>query len=227
MEDTKLKKTKRDFPCVFPLMRRRAMALPLSLVMLLVAGMLVGLALYIVENMTAVIGMKSDDELRMNAALAGIEEGKRWISDSIESGFIPRREKYGQLVTSADMVGAESTNPPFEFLVARDRNNDKGVRPGAVEGVAFESVIYDLTYDVATGVTFAAEMPLNMKIPPNFEDLEGGSLIQTQSYASSNRGLGSGGVFDSTGEYGFYVIRSKSRLNGIEKVIEQGVRMRE
>lgn len=203
------------------------MALPLSLVMLLVAGMLVGLALYIVENMTAVIGMKSDDELRMNAALAGIEEGKRWISDSIESGFIPRREKYGQLVTSADMVGAESTNPPFEFLVARDRNNDKGVRPGAVEGVAFESVIYDLTYDVATGVTFAAEMPLNMKIPPNFEDLEGGSLIQTQSYASSNRGLGSGGVFDSTGEYGFYVIRSTARLNGIEKVIEQGVRMRE
>lgn len=203
------------------------MALPLSLVMLLVAGMLVGLALYIVENMTAVIGMKSDDELRMNAALAGIEEGKRWISDSIESGFIPRREKYGQLVTSADMLGAESTSPPFEFLVARDRNNDKGVRPGAVEGVAFESVIYDLTYDVATGVTFAAEMPLNMKIPPNFEDLEGGSLIQTQSYASSNRGLGSGGVFDSTGEYGFYVIRSTARLNGIEKVIEQGVRMRE
>ncbi len=203
------------------------MALPLSLVMLLVSGMLVGLALYIVENMTAVIGMKSDDELRMNAALAGIEEGKRWISDSIESGFIPRREKYGQLVTSADMLGAESTSPPFEFLVARDRNNDKGVRPGAVEGVAFESVIYDLTYDVATGVTFAAEMPLNMKIPPNFEDLEGGSLIQTQSYASSNRGLGSGGIFDSTGEYGFYVIRSTARLNGIEKVIEQGVRMRE
>ncbi len=49
------------------------MALPLTLIVLLVAGALVALSFYFIENMMTTTQMKTDDELRLNAALAGVE----------------------------------------------------------------------------------------------------------------------------------------------------------
>ena len=68
------------------------MALPLTLIVLLVAGSMVGVSLFIIENMTTTTKMQTDDELRMNAALAGIEQGKRWVITQVSGGYIPRRK---------------------------------------------------------------------------------------------------------------------------------------
>ena len=212
----------------YRLSKERAMALPVSLIVLLVAGMLVGVSMYLIENMASVTRMKSDDELRMNAALAGLEVGKRWIVHSINvDNHIPRRLNPDSLVTSADMAGAHTSTPQFAFLVARNRTNQFGNLTGSVEGVPYEFTVYDLGYDVAEGVTYTSDMPMSMFLPPGTDYLEGGSLVQRQSYASSNRGVGSGGIYETEMEYGFYVVRSTAVLNGIEKTIEQGVRMRE
>ncbi len=210
------------------LRNKRGMALPAALIVLLVAGMLVGLSLYLVENMSTVIRMKTDDELRMNAALAGLEEGKLWILKNYNvDNHLPKRKNNDKLVTSSDMAGAQTSDPEFDFLVARNTSDIKGIVSGFVEGASYRSVVYDLTYLVGAGVDFTAEMPMNMKEPRNLAAFEGSSAFQGQSYWSMNRGGGGASPGSVASEYGFYLIRSTSTMNGIEKVIEQGVQMRE
>ena len=55
---------------------RIAMALPLSLIVLLVAGVMVSVSLYFIQNMATVSRMKTEDEILLNAALDGVERGK-------------------------------------------------------------------------------------------------------------------------------------------------------
>lgn len=213
-------------------MRKRGMALPLTLIVLLVAGAMVGVSLYLIENMATTTKMKTDDELRMNAALAGIERSKEWIVHSVTvDNHIPRRQDSDKLVTSSDMTGALTSDPKFDFLVPLDKSGNKmgvlGVVSGSVEGVPYEAVLYDLSYRAADNVSFVSEMPPEMRYLWNDAALEGMSAVQGQNYASSNRGGSHGGAGTIEVEYGFYLARSKSVLNGIEKVIEQGLRMRE
>lgn len=207
---------------------KRGMALPLTLIVLLVAGAMVAVSLYLIENMAMTTKMKTDDELRMNAAAAGLERGKQWIVESFTvDKYIPKRDDSDQLVTSSDMSGALTSNPKFDFLVAQNKAGSPGVLDGTVEGVTYKAVVYDLTYRAADGVTFVAQMPPEMRFLWSDSALEGMSAIQGQNYASSNRGGSHGGPGSVEGEYGFYLVRSTSVLNGIEKVIEQGLRMRE
>lgn len=208
--------------------RKRGMALPFTLIVLLVAGAMVGVSLYLIESMATTTKMKTDDELRMNAALTGIERSKQWIVHSITvDNHIPRRNDSDKLVTSSDMGGALTSDPKFDFLVPRDKSGNMGVLSGTVDGVPYKTVLYDLSYRAADSVSFITEMPPEMRYLWNDAALEGMSAVQGQNYASSNRGGSHGGAGSLEVEYGFYLARSTSVLNGIEKVIEQGLRMRE
>lgn len=206
---------------------KKGMALPLTLIVLLVVGGIVAVSLYLIENMTITTKMKTDDELRLNAAITGLERGKQWIVKSItEDMHIPRRKDEDQLVTSSDMTTSLNTSPKFDFLVALDKNKNEGLLTGVVEGVSYSSVVYDLTYRAADGVSFVAEMPPEMHYLWSESAFEGMSAVQGQNYASSNRGGSHGGPGTVEHEYGFYLVRSTSVLNNIEKVVEQGLRMR-
>lgn len=110
------------------------MALPLSLVMLLFAGILVAVSMYIVENMVSVSRMKRNDELLMNAAVAGIEQGKIWLAATKAP---PRRG--ATAVTQSDL-SSRIIGP----LLARNGSNI-GTGSDKLEGVAFEFAVYDVT----------------------------------------------------------------------------------
>ncbi len=129
------------------LRKRRAMALPLALVVLLVAGVLVAGSMYLIENMTSVNQAKVDDELRMNAANSGIEAGKRWVFQSIGGSVaLRRRPDWGKELSATAVIS--------DLQVARFSS--------VVDGVDVESVVYDVLFEgVAPGLDFGGDsMPL-------------------------------------------------------------------
>jgi hypothetical protein len=169
--------------------KKRGMALPLTLIVLLVAGAMVAVSLFLIENMTITTKMKTDDELRMNAALAGVEIGKELLIKSIsEENYLPRRENFSLPVSSKDIDTADSV---FSFLVARDKNNKPLRSTGTLkENLSVDVLVYDMAFEPETGVKFVAGMPPRMRDVWDPSDREGQSIIQGQSYASSNRGGG-------------------------------------
>jgi len=209
------------------LISRTGMALPMTLVIMLVAGAMVAVSMYFVENMMVTTKMKTDDELRMNAVQAGVEIGKELIVKSIvNENFIPRRENFDELVTSDDIDNADSN---FTFLVARDKSNALLRRTGImIDNVSVNVHVYDLAYETASGTVFVPGMPPRMRDIWDPSEQEGESAIQGQSYASSNRGGGSGpGGGTSEFENGFYLVRSTASLNNISKTVEQAVRLKQ
>lgn len=205
---------------------RKAMALPMTLVVMLIAGVMVGVSMYFIENMMTTTKMKTDDELRLNAVLAGVEIGKELIIQSfVNENYIPRREDFNTLVTSNDIDTADSR---FTFLVANDKSNSALQRTGImIDNVSVDVYVYDLAYETASGVIFFEGMPPRMRDIWDPSAQEGQSIIQGQSYASSNRGGGSSSSGTSDFENGFYLVRSIASLNNISKTVEQAVRLRQ
>lgn len=205
---------------------RKAMALPMTLVVMLIAGVMVGVSMYFIENMMTTTKMKTDDELRLNAVLAGVEIGKELIIQSfVNENYIPRREDFNTLVTSNDIDTADSR---FTFLVANDKSNSALQRTGImIDNVSVDVYVYDLAYETASGVVFVEGMPPRMRDIWDPSEQEGQSIIQGQSYASSNRGGGSSSSGTSDFENGFYLVRSIASLNNISKTVEQAVRLRQ
>ena len=208
--------------------RREGMALALTLVVLLVAGAMVGTSMYFVENMMSTTKMKTDDELRMNAAIAGIEVGKQWIIQRVDDHDTPERkdEDGDSLLTSADIAAAPST-PPFAYLLAYDGDDNPGSFSFTHEGAQVQVHVYDLAYEPGSGIAYEAGMPPRMRYIWTSSALEGSSIVQTQSYASSNRGGAAGGAGTAQGEFGSFLIRSTATMNGIEKTVEQSVIIRD
>ena len=120
---------------------RKGMALALSLIVLLVAGMIVGVSLYLTENLAAVSMMKSKDELLMNAALAGIEQGKIWLADSFKAskGQFPRRG-------FSSLEQAHLSDPVIEPLLAKYASNAARIE-GTFEDIPYLAAVYDVNID--------------------------------------------------------------------------------
>ena len=150
LEDTKLKSIGRKEN------KRQGMALPLTLIVLLVARAMVAVAFVFIENMMSTTKMKSDDEFRLNAAIAGLERGKTWLYDRIVSDDIPSLVAAGAInaVTASDdykellvSSGGAVPNPTLSFTLG---DADVKVR------------IYDLAYDFGETLTFEPGIPPRM-----------------------------------------------------------------
>lgn len=206
--------------------KNRGMALPLTLIVLLVAGAMVAVSLFLIENMATTTQMKTDDELRLNAAIAGVERGKQWVVGHVLDGKIPRRKDTDgdSLLSSADIANPQSTQP-FGYLISFV-GTDEGYLSFSRDNVDIKVWVYDLDYEPASGVSFIKDIPPQLRDFWNSDFLDGMSAVQTQSYESSNRGGASGGSGSLAAEFGAFLIRSRSSLNGIEKVVEQSVVMR-
>ena len=157
--------------------KKQALALPMALIILLIAGALVAVSIYLIENMVTVNRMKNDDELRMNAALSGIEMGKSWVFNAINGDVASRRRP---------RWGNELVSPDISELVVF-RMND------TVEGVSVESVVFDVLFDgIAPNLDFGTEsLPLFGKIYMNNYDhssdntlppLEGAYVIRSRAF---------------------------------------------
>lgn len=177
--------------------RRNGVALPLSLVMLLVAGILVGVSMYIVENMVSVSMMKSRDELLMNAALAGIERGKIWLTESVRTtGGVPPRRGY------ADLSQSDLSSRIIQPLLARN-GIDEALLDDEIDGVRYQFAVYDVNIDQTRRI--------------NIDDL----VFVEGALPFKNRREEEGYGSDSYR----YLIRSIASLDDREKVIEQFIEL--
>ena len=187
--------------------KRPGMALPLTLIVLLVAGAMVAVAFVFIENMMSTTKMKSDDEFRLNAAIAGLERGKAWLYDRIVSDDIPSLVAAGAInaVTASDdykellvSSGGAVPNPTLSFTLG-----DADVKV----------LIYDLAYDFGETLTFEPGIP-----PRMYRAREGGSLKAGQSYASSNAAEGNPGSGSPESKIlKAYLVRSEAIVNKGEK----------
>lgn len=187
--------------------KRKGAALPLTLIVLLVSGALVALSFYFIENMMTTTKMKTDDELRLNAALAGVERGKTWLLGQIDTGHMPT------LTAAGDISALTSPDYP-ELLVTPAITFSNGEAAVTVR-------IFDLSYEYTNALNFEQGIP-----PRIFRVQDGGSLRSGQSYASSNAAQGNPGAgVPSSSRLGSYLIRSEAVLNNLTKRVEQAILM--
>ena len=204
--------------------KRKAIALPLVLVIVLVGGALVAAAFYITENYYSSSKQTVTSTRLYNAAVSGIEEGKGWIYKNMKLGHIPRwtDEDGDGMLSSADMpAGATYT---YEALIARVSSTDKGVFDITTEdGIKLHIVVYDLAYEPASGLKDDYEKGFPPAIRPQLE--EGSSVIRP-SYAVVGRGGGSGGEGAPGSDIGVYLIRCTATYKDRTSTAEQAVAMR-
>ena len=188
--------------------RRSAMALPLALIVLLVAGVMVSVSLYFIQNMATVSRMKTEDEILLNAALDGVERGKTWIFSEVDSGRMPT---YTTQAGSGDLGAV--TAPDFsELFVAEPLSYD-------VEGAAVVVRIYDLAYAFTDTLSFEPGIP-----PRIYTVQEGSSLRSGQSFASSNTAEGDTGAgTPGSSKLGAFLIRSEATYEKLTKSVEQAI----
>jgi len=192
--------------------KRIGMALPLTLIVLVVAGAMVAVSMYFIENMMSTTKMKTDNEFRLNAALAGIEKGKQWILEEIDK---------------PESTSALKPSPVISIDVVGDLDDLKlHSISGTVGNIPFTTDIYFLLYTAKSDIEFQKGMPPMVSLSFSI-DWENSSQVQRQSYDASNRGGGSPeGFFTDSGVYRAYLIRSTSEMNGISKTVDQAVYMK-
>jgi len=204
--------------------KRKAIALPLVLVIVLVGGALVAAAFYITENYYSSSKQTVTSTRLYNAAVSGIEEGKGWIYKNMKLGHIPRWTDIDGdgMLSSADMpAGATYT---YEALIARVSSTDKGVFDITTEdGIKLHIVVYDLAYEPASGLKDDYEKGFPPAIRPQLEE---GSYVVRPSYAVTGRGGGSTGEGAPGSDIGVYLIRCTATYKDRTSTAEQAVAMR-
>lgn len=201
------------------------MALPISLIVLLVAGMLVGVSMYVVENLVGTTLMKTENERRLNAALAGLEYGKQRIVDSVLVDAVLPRRGGGLSVASSD-IRSDTTN--FSTLVALGKNNAQFIFDTDEFDVGDPSIsvlvyVYDLMYEPEPGIIFSKHFPPRMRY-------SGGPVGDGQTVKDGRDGETSLGNFFADpdqieSDLGYYLVRSTASSGGISTTLEQSVIM--
>jgi len=187
--------------------KRPGMALPLTLIVLLVAGAMVAVSFVFIENMMTTTKMKTDDEFRLNAALAGLERGKAWLYQRIASDDIPS-------LSAPGAINAVTASESFKELLVLDG----GSVPNPTISFSLDDAevnvrIYDLAYDFGEALTFQPGIP-----PRMYRAREGGSLKAGQSYASSNAAEGNPDSGSPESKIlKAYLVRSEAIVNKGEK----------
>jgi len=198
--------------------KQKGMALPLTLVVLLVAGAIVAVSMYIIENMMMTTKMKTDGEILINAAISGLEKGKQWILEEIDDDRAPR-------LTSDDIENIRdltSVDDIEDFLAMLKVHEEQST----IENVNVTLKIFDLDYPLSGDIDFLPGMPPLISLAFSVQ-MGQSSLVQRQSYDETNRGGGSPGTaFTINGEYRAYLIRSHAVLRDISKTVEQAVVMK-
>jgi len=204
--------------------KRRAIALPLVLVIVLVGGALVAAAFYITENYYSSSKQAVTSARLYNAAVSGIEEGKGWIYKNIKLGHIPRwtdKDGDGMLSAADKPTGAKYI---YEALIAKVSSTDEGVFDITTEdGISLHVVVYDLAYEPHPDLTDDYEKGFPPRIRPQLEE---GTSVVRPSYAVAGRGRGSTGEGAPGSDIGVYLIRSTASYKDRMSTAEQAVAMR-
>ena len=198
--------------------RRRAFALPMVLVVMILGSVLVYVTYGVVSNLfTSSRNVVEKVEL-YNAALDGVERAKAWIMEVRRTqGSLPRWEAnnpYGEL----------RSGEPYSNLLVRDST---GTLPDLNENADIQVTveIYDMDYQIGIDLDsddYEAGFPPRMRY--DYDELST-SLHQTSTYAGTNRGEGTTGAGGGV-QLGFYLIRSTATFEDRQETIEQAMIMR-
>lgn len=206
------------------LKKRRAIGLPLVLIVLLVGGALVAAAFYVTENYYSSSKYFVGNARLYNAAVSGVEKGKGWVAYNLKRGVMPRWVDLDGdgLLSSADKP--ENAKNVYDALVAKVGTgpSDEGVFEVVTEdGVSLHIVVYDLAYEPASSLTYEKGFPPRLR-----PQVEGASSVVKPSYAVSGRGSGSAGEGAPGSDIGIYLIRCTATYKDKTCIVEQSVAMR-
>ena len=179
------------------------MALPLTLIFLLVGAVLVGTALYVVENMFSTSRHVVTETQLYNAAQSGIEQGRMVLWEKREALDFDEREYNGDV----DSIRARREGASLTL------DEEEGLWGMSVDGLSNLTVtvdILDCNY-VFDGVAYSGLTPQQIaELPPRWPGGEGGA------------GSGSGGTAGPP--EGTSVIIDPSRFFNIGGGVDSGQR---
>lgn len=207
---------------MIPFRKKKAMALPLTLIFLLVGAVLVGGALYVVENMFSTSSHVVSETQLYNAAQSGIEQGKIALLENrkdLDQGEREYKDDLDQI--RAIRIGASDSLDKEEDLWNMTING----LPDAKVDVA----ILDCNYRLDPGLSFSPDQPgkkelsqsQREELPPRvpYIDGSGGGEAEIPSIPDGfsdvidpNRISTLGGSGIPSGHY--YVIRSTAKADG-------------
>jgi len=207
-------------------MRKRGMALPTVLVILLVGGALVAAAFYITENYYSSSKQTVTSARLYNAAVSGIEVGKGWIYENIANNKIPRWTTESDDVLSLADKPSDATYL-YEALIAKVVGSNgiyKGKWTSSTEdGINLDIVVYDLIYEPASDLKDYYEKGFPPRIRP---ELGEGSAVMGSSYPVSNRGGGTTGEGSEGSGVALYLIRCTATYKDRTITVEQAFGVR-
>ena len=183
---------------------RKGMTLAVVLLVMLVGTVLVGMSLYMAENLHTTTQMFVARGVEYNETIQGIEIGKAWIYNYLKtSGSLPSIGAISGDIDSADKLQLMKTTSG-----------------------ALSVYVYDLNYD-ASRVTVTGS-PLTT-FPPRLVlsaigTGEGGSAVYQGSYLDSEGGKGASDTSGGIGAYGTYLVRSVySDISGRRRTIDEAL----
>jgi hypothetical protein len=150
------------------LRKKKAMALPLTLVFILVGAVLVGAALYVVENMHSTSRHVVTETQLYNAAQSGIEKAKMVLWEQRKDLDLGERKYTGELID----IRARKKN------ASKSLDEEEGLWNMSIDGLPGVEVtvdILDCNY-VFDGVTYDNLQPPQIAdLPPRWPGGEGGA----------------------------------------------------
>ena len=182
---------------------RRGMTLAVVLLVMLVGTILVGMSLYMAENLHTTTQMFVARGVEYNQTVQGIEIGKAWIYDYLKtSGKLPSLEISGDIDSADKIQLMKTTTGPLTVYVYGLNYEESDV---TVTGPALATFPPRLTVAAAATST-------------------GGSALYQGSYYGSQKGKGTSDTTGATGDYGAYLIRSVySDGSGRQRIIDEAL----
>lgn len=195
---------------------RPGMALPLVLVLLVFGAVMIGAALYVVENLYSTTKQTVDHAQLYNAAQIGVERGKVALWENRSDLETDTLVFSGNITSIYAQKDDGSSLGPIDFVVD--------------PGIDVEVLVFDCNYELATGSFSGLSDEVREQLPPRFpggtgEGGGGTSALPggTSAIIDPGRFLPFGG---GAGERRF-VIRSSASKDGKDFIIETMVVVRE
>lgn len=182
---------------------RKGMTLAVVLIVMLVGTVLVGMSLYMAENLHTTTQMFVARGVEYNETVQGIEIGKAWIYNYLKTnGKLPGVEISGD-IDSADKIQLMKT-----------ASGDLTV------------YVYDLSYeesDVTVAGSARTTFPPRLTLASSATST-GGSALYQGSYYGSQKGKGTSDTTGAAGNYGAYLIRSVySDTSGRRRMLDEAL----
>lgn len=204
--------------------RRHGFVLPLALIVMVLGIVLVSVALDIAHNQYSSTANVVDEVDLYQAALEGIEQGKIWLRDAVESqGALPEMQGTWTPTENGD---SDDYFNSLLITVSGDTSRTASVfQDLRYGGASLKVYVYDLSFSGVAVGDFADGFPPRMAAVS--EQAHGFSARMTSTYVTSNRGEGSTGTVPESVPVAFYMIRSIARQDQRMKIIEQVVSVSE